>query len=169
MQGANSGPQADVVAVFSDQTAVNDAIYHLRLSGFGEDRIACYSRPPGHGLTDWFNRDYAFVGAGIGGVVGVVLGQLLAPLVNNWSSAQRSIDDSFGLLAAMTIIPALVCGLIGWGIGLGCRRPMVTAPAVDTSTAPFVLAVVAGADRDRVWSIIRDAGGHDPATPAAHH
>ena len=69
----------------------------------------------------------------------------------------------------MTIITALVCGLIGWGIGLGYRRPMVTAPAVDTSTAPFVLAVVAGAERDHAWSIIRDAGGRDPATPAAAH
>ena len=170
MQGHSGGPQADVVAVFDNQTAANDAIYHLRLAGFEDDRIACYSRPPGQGLTDWFNRDFAFVGAILGGAVGVVIGQLLAPLVNQWSGAARNIADPFGLLAAMTIILALVFGLIGWGLGLGCRRPAVTAPAVDTSTAPFVMAVAAGADRDRVWSIIRHAGGRDPASaPAAHH
>ena len=161
--------QADVVAVFDNQTAANDAIYQLRLAGFGDDRLACYSRPPGLGLTDWFNRDYAFVGAAVGGVVGVVLGQLLAPLVNQWSNAARNISDPFGLLAAMTIIPALACGAIGWALGLRCQRPTVTAPQVDSSTAPFVLAVVAGTERDHAWSIIRDAGGRDPATPAAHH
>lgn len=165
----SGSPQADVVAVFDDQTSANDAIYHLRLAGFGEDRIACYSRPPGLGLTDWFSRDYAFAGAIAGGVVGVVIGQLLAPLVNRLSVGVRNIDDSFGLLAAMTIILALACGLIGWGIGLGCRRPTVTAPAVDSAAAPFVVAVVAGADRDRVWSILRHAGGRDVAAPAAAH
>jgi hypothetical protein len=169
MQGHSGGAQADVVAVFDNQTAAYDAVYHLRLAGFNDDRIACYSRPPGHGLLDSFNRDFAFVGAIIGGVVGVVLGQLLAPLVNQWSGGARSVTDPFGLLAAMTIIPALVCGALGWGIGLGYLRPAVTAPAVDTSTAAFVLAVVAGADRDQVWSIIRHAGGRDAAAPAAHH
>lgn len=170
MQGT-SGPQADVVAVFDNQTAAYDAVYHLRLAGFGEDRIACYSRPPGVGLTDSFNRDYAFVGAAIGGAVGAALGQLLAPLVNRASIAMRSVDDTFGLLAAMTIITALLCGLIGWGIGLGFKRPVVTAPGADTPSAPFVLAVAAGSDRDRVWSIVRDAGGREPgAAPApAHH
>lgn len=162
--------QADVVAEFDNQTAANDAIYHLRLAGFGDDRIACYSRPPGKGLTDWFNRDYAFIGAAVGGAVGVTAGQLLAPLVNQWSVGARGVQDPFGLLAALTIIPALACGLIGWGIGLGCRQSAVTAPAVHSSNAAFVLAVVAGADRDRVWSIIRHAGGREPgAVPAAHH
>ena len=170
MQGQNGGShQADVVAVFDNQTAANEAIYHLRLAGFNDDRIACYSRPPGQGLTDWFNRDYAFVGAIAGGAVGAALGQLLAPLVNQWSGAARNVTDPFGLLAAMTIITALVLGLIGWGLGVGCRRAAVTAPAVDSAPAPFVLAVVAGADRDRVWSIIRHAGGRDPASAPAHH
>ena len=166
----SGAPQADVVAAFDDQTSANDAIYHLRLAGFGDDRIACYSRPPGLGLTEAFNRDFAFAGVIVGGVVGVALGELLAPLVNQWSLATRDVDESFGLSAVMTIVLALACGAIGWSLGLRCRRPAVTAPAVDSAAAPFVLAVAAGADRDRVWSIIRRTGGRDVAAPApAHH
>src|SRR5687768_17472698 len=110
----SGAPQGDVVAAFDDQTSANDAIYHLRLAGFGEDRIACYSRPPGLGLTEAFNRDYAFAGVIVGGAVGVAIGELLAPLVNQWSLATRNVDESFGLSAVLTIILALVCGLIGW-------------------------------------------------------
>ena len=173
MSGANSGSiPADVVAVFDTQTAANDAVYHLRLAGFGDDRIACYSRPPGHGLTDSFNRDYAFVGAVVGGAVGVMLATLLVPLVHQWSAWSRDVQDPFGLAATMRIVMALFFGLIGWGLGLRSRRPRVTAPGVDATVGPFVLAVAAGADRDRVWAVIRRAGGRDPAStvPApAHH
>src|SRR5687767_8842926 len=65
MQG-NSGTPADLVAVFDTQGAAEEAVYRLRLAGFGDDRMACYSRTPGLGLLDTFNRDYAFAGAAIG-------------------------------------------------------------------------------------------------------
>lgn len=170
MQGTSSGTPADVVAVFDTQGAAEEGVYRLRLAGFGDDRIACYSRAPGIGLLDTFNRDFAFAGAAIGGAIGATIGKLLAPLVNQLAMSGRNIDDAFGLSALLLIIPALACGLIGWGIGLRILRPAVAEPSAATAAGPFVLAVTAGGDRERAWTAIRAAGGREPsATGAAHH
>lgn len=170
MSTHTSGTPADVVAVFDTQGAAEEGVYRLRLAGFGESQIACYSRPPGIGLLDTFNPDFAFVGAAAGGAVGIGLGAFLWPLVNQWGMFERNVSDPLGLSSAMCIILALACGLIGWGIGLGVKRPVLADPAsVPTSSGAFVLAVNAGADRDRAWTAIRAAGGREPGAAAAHH
>lgn len=168
MQGTSGGASADVVAVFDNQGSAEEAVYRLRLAGFGDDRMACYSRAPGLGLLDSFNRDFAFVGAAVGGAIGATVGTLLAPLVNQWGMIGRNVDDLFGLSAVMSIITALFFGLIGWGIGLRVVRPIVSEPSAATAAGPFVLAVNAGGDRERAWTAIRAAGGRDPSA-AAHH
>jgi hypothetical protein len=165
MHGPDSGSRAaDVVAVFDSQADVDQAVLRLRLEGVGDDRLGVFSLRSARATANLIDRHHGFTGAVVGGLVGVALGAALAPLLNKWSAAERDVTDLFGLSTALTVIGALLVGLIGWGIGLGVGRRGVAAPAVDPAAGGLVLAVAAGdaATRDRAWAAIRHNGGREP-------
>lgn len=152
---------ADVVAAFESQDEADEAVLQLRMAGIGDSRIGYFVWHPVGGLTDLMDRNFAFAGSVIGGIIGAALGAWLARLLNDWSVLARDLTDPLGLAITCGTFGALFVGLLGWGIGVGMRRTSVAAPAVDSRAGAFILAVSAGDTRDRVWSIIHGKGGHE--------
>jgi hypothetical protein len=152
---------ADVVAVFDSQMGADEALLQLRMAGFDDSRIGYFVWHPNRGLTNMLDRNFAFVGAAVGGAIGIALSVGVSQLLNGWSLWARDFGEPFGLRIACGAVLALFCGLIGWGIGLGVPRASVEAPAVNPGVGPFIIAVSAGDARDRAWSLVRHAGGHE--------
>jgi hypothetical protein len=153
--------QADVIAVFESQDDADEAVLQLRLRGFRDSQIGYFAQHPTRGFTDLLDHHYGFVGAIIGSIAGAALGVGMARLMDQWWEMRTGASDFFGLALTMATFVALFVGFIGWGIGVGVTQRAVDAPAVDPSVGPFVLAVAAGAERDRAWSIMREYGGHE--------
>jgi hypothetical protein len=153
--------RADVVATFENQNDADEAVLQLRLAGVGDNHIGYFTQNPRRGLIDLIAHDRRFSGSVLGGIVGTVLGVLAARLVNGQAVAFDSVSDPFGLAVTLGTSGALFFGFVGWWLGTGVSRRSVEMPAVNTHIGAFILAVSAGALRDRAWALVRRHGGHE--------
>ncbi|CAM9695259.1 unnamed protein product [Phaeothamnion confervicola] len=158
---------ADVVAVFENQGDADEAILQLRLSGFRDRQIGYYGRHLDGTAEDLLEHDRWFAGAAVGGLVGAVLGAVAAPALAWLMAASTGPHDLFGLAITAAVVGALFLSFIGGWIGMGVARRSVDLPESRTVNGAFVLALMAGAARDRAWGIIRRFGGHEPAPETA--
>jgi hypothetical protein len=154
-------PRADVVAMFENQDDADEAVFQLRLAGVSDDHLGYFAQHPVRGLMDLIAHDRRFSGSVIGGVAGAALGVWAAQVVNGWGAAYDALRDFFGLAVTLGTTGALFVGFAGWWIGTGVARREVRLPAIDPAIGAFIVAVVAGGLRDRVWALIRRHGGHE--------
>jgi hypothetical protein len=153
--------RADVVAMFENQDDADEAVLQLRLAGLSDDHIGYFAQHPVRGLIDLIAHDRRFAGSVLGGVAGTALGVWTAQFVNGWSATFDVLVDSFGLAATLGVTGALFVGFVGWWIGTGISRREVRLPDINPAIGAFIVAVSAGALRDRAWSLIRQHGGHE--------
>jgi hypothetical protein len=153
--------RADVVAAFENQDDADEAVLQLRLAGLSDNRIGYYVQDPAHGLTDLIAHDRRVVGALVGGILGTVLGVWAGYVWNLEAVMGHALRDNFGATVTLGTCGALFLGVVGWWLGTGVERRSVRAPAVDPKVGAFILAVSAGALRDRAWALIRQHGGHE--------
>ncbi len=162
--------KADVVAVFENQDDADEAVLQLRLSGFRDRQIGYYGAHLDGTTEDLLEHDRWFGGAVLGGIVGAALGAVAAPALAWLMAAPTGPHDLFGLAITSAVVGALFLSFVGGWIGMSVTRRSVDLPENSTADGAFVLALMAGAARDRAWAIIRRFGGHEPHSgmPAPH-
>ncbi|QJW96957.1 hypothetical protein [Frigoriglobus tundricola] len=154
--------KADVVAVFENQDDADEAVLQLRLSGFRDRQIGYYGRHLDGTAEDLLEHDRWFGGAVVGGVIGAALGAVAAPALAWLMAAPTGPHDLFGLAITSAVVGALFLSFIGGWMGMSVARRSVALPESGAADGAFVLALMAGAARDRAWGIIRRFGGHEP-------
>ncbi len=162
----NKSRQADVVAAFENQDDADEAVLQLRLAGFRDRQIGYTGQLPNGRTMDLLERGHGGAGAVLGGIVGAALGIALVPALTWLLTPSGGPLDSFGLSVTSAVFGALFVGSIGVWIGMSLPRRGVVAPTGHLGDGPFVLAVAAGAERDRAWTILHHHG-HDLSSGAA--
>ena len=158
---AHNNNKADVVAVFENQDDADEAVLQLRLSGLRDRQIGYYGWHLNGTAEDLLDHDRWFGGAVVGGIIGAALGAVAAPALAWLMAAPTGPHDLFGLAITSGVTGLLFLSFVGGWIGMRVARRSVDLPENSAADGSFVLALMAGAARDRAWSIIRQFGGHE--------
>jgi hypothetical protein len=165
MRHADKLANANVVGAFDTQEEADDAVYELRLAGFGNDRVAEVTRETRGAMTDFAAKSYAGVGAVLGAVLGAAFGLYVGWVVAEGRSVHLG-PALFGTLEG-TLIANVVCwavlgGITGAFCGWGVPKPVLPA-GPDVHPGEFLVEVAAGDRKDEAGAILRRRGGHEPA------
>jgi hypothetical protein len=151
--------RANVVAGFESNDDAEGAILALRIAGYKDVQIGCYSANGYGEMEDQLARYHRFAGAVVGTVIGAAAGWVLA----RWVFVFGQDLDPFGLAVSSAVTGAFFFGMLGGYMGLWLRAPKDEALVPNGFAEPYVITVDAGNTRDQAWSVIHQHGGHELA------
>jgi len=149
--------RANVVAGFNSQDDSDEAMLALRMAGFRDNRIGYYCATGKGQMMDRLAGYHRFAASAVGTIIGVGAGLLLA----RWCYPAMHNLDPVGLMQASTVCGALFLGMAGGLMGMWSSRTEPWTPIQQMVPESYLLAVDAGDERNKAWTIIHQHGGHE--------
>jgi hypothetical protein len=162
--------EANVVAVFDSQDEAEDAVYGLRVAGFGDDRIGFYTRDRAGLVIDFLGKTHVLLGT----VLGVLLGAALGIWAFEAASTEWNAPTAPMMLPGMTgmiicvVIGAILGGITGAMVGWGVFTRDAVHPGSEVPEGKFVIAVRAADRADAAGAVLHRFGGYELGQPRMH-
>lgn len=165
----NTPEHPNLVATFDNQGDAVEALHGLQIAGFGGARVGCFYRTPEGDLETLDQRNRRVGGAVLGLVIGAALGALVARGAAVWVAGNGGPIDLTGAMITGMLFGVAIGGVIGWVIGARMHCREIAAPGTGLEPGAYVVAVAAGADRDRAWAVLRQYGGREHLPGSSPH
>jgi hypothetical protein len=162
--------EANVVGVFDNQEAAEEAVYGLQVAGFRDDHIGFYTRDDAGLVIDYLGHTHTMTGTLLGVLFGAALGACIWSVTgNDWNAWYGPVFTAgpYAGLVSLAVCGAVLGGCTGALLGWGVFTREAVHPGTEVPNGKFVLAVHAADRAADAWAVVHRHGGYEMGQPRA--